>query len=140
MKPWLKTLVILLIGFLLGAAATGLVLRHFFQPHHPPGLADADRILNRLDSKLGFTAEQREKVRLLLNHELPKADKLRKETDTKFQAIWLNIRAGLRPLLNPGQIQKYNAMVAKWEKHEKEMEKRHAQGNSAACTGAVTGK
>lgn len=140
MKPWLKTLVILLIGFLLGAAATGLAVRQFFPPHHPPGLADANRILNRLDSKLGFTPEQREKVGLLLKQELPKADKLRKETDTKFHSIWLDFRTHLRSLLNPDQLQKYNAMVAKWEQHEKKEAANHTPGKSAACTGAVTGK
>lgn len=122
MKPWLKTTITLLVGFLLGAAATGLVLHQFFRPHHPPGAADADRMLKHLDSKLGFTADQREKVALLLKQELPKADALRSESDGKFQALRQSFNSQLRLLLNPDQQKKYDDMVAQWEEHRRKQQ------------------
>jgi hypothetical protein len=138
MAPWLKTTLTLLIGFLLGITATGLACHIFFPPHHPPGLADSDRILKRLDSKLSFTTDQREKVDTLLKQVLPQADNLRKDTDMKFHAIWLSFRSQLRPLLNPDQVQKYNDMVAKWDQHEKEEQARI--GSAPVSTEAVTGR
>lgn len=122
MKPWLKSTITLLVGFLLGAAATGLVLHQIFPPHHPPGAADADRVLKRLDSKLGFTADQKEKVALLLKQELPKADVLRKEGDEKFQALRNSFNSQLRLLLTPDQQKKYDDMVAQWEQRRRKQQ------------------
>src|SRR5690349_11828017 len=119
MKPWLKNSILILIGFLVGVAATGAAFRLCFHPHHPPGAADADRVLKRLDSKLGFTPDQREKVAQLLKQELPKADALRKEGDAKFQALRDAFRSQLRPLLSPDQLKKFNEMAAKWDQHDK---------------------
>jgi hypothetical protein len=136
--PWLKTTITFLIGFLLGIAATGLTCHFFFPPHHPPGIADADRILKHLDSKLNFTPDQRGKVEALLKEELPKADALRQDSDAKFHALWLSFRTRLRPLLNPDQLQKYNDMVAKWDKHE--AEERAGRGDAPVSTEAVTGR
>lgn len=123
MKPWIKTTIILLVGFLLGAAAAGFAFHQFFKPHHPPGAADADRVLNHLDSKLGFTDDQKQKVALLLKQELPKADALRSEGDAKFQALRDSFNSQLRLLLNPDQQKKYADMVAKWEERRRKEQK-----------------
>lgn len=129
MKPWLKNSILILIGFLVGVAATGVAFRFCFHPHHPPGAADSDRVLKRLDSNLGFTPDQREKVAQLLKLELPKADALRKEGDGKFQALRDSFRSQLRPLLNPDQLKKFNEMTAKWDQHDK-----------PGCSDPVTGR
>lgn len=138
MSPWLKTTLTFLTGLLLGAAITGLVFHFCFPPHHPPGIADADHILNRLDSKLKFTPDQHAKVSALLNQELPKADAIRQDTDAKFHTLWISFRSQLRPMLNPDQLQKYNEMVAKWDKHE--AEERAGTGAAPVSTEAVTGR
>ncbi|HJT24709.1 MAG TPA: hypothetical protein VJ873_09045 [bacterium] len=138
MTPWLKTSLTFLIGLLLGAAATGLAFHFCFPPSYHPGIADADRILNHLDSKLKFTSDQRGKVDTLLKQELPKADALRQDTDAKFHTLWLDFRSQLRPLLNPEQLEKYNEMVAKWDKHE--AEERAGTGAVPVSTEAVTGR
>jgi hypothetical protein len=138
MKPWLKTFLTFLIGFLLGVAATGLAFRFCFHPH-PPGGADADRVLKRLDSKLGFTADQKEKVAALLKQELPKADALRQEADGKFQALRESFRDQLRPLLNPDQLKKFNDMTAQWDKRQKE-NSRFLGCGAPVSTDAVTGR
>lgn len=138
MAPWLKTILTFLIGLLSGAALTGLVFHFCFPPPHHPGIADAGRILNHLDSKLKFTAEQRVKVSNLLEQELPKADSLRQDTDAKFHVLWLSFRSQLRPMLNPEQLQKYNEMVAKWDQHE--AEEKAATGAAPVSTEAVTGR
>ncbi len=129
MKPWLKNSILILIGFLVGVAATGVAFRLCFHPHHPPGAADADRVLNRLDSNLGFTADQRDKVAQLLKQELPKADALRKEGDVKFQALRDSFRSQLHALLTPDQVKKFDEMTAKWDQH-----------NKPGCSDPVTGR
>lgn len=121
MKPWLKIAFLILISFLVGVAATSLAFRLCFHPHHPPGAADTDRVLKHLDSKLGFTADQKEKVAQLLKKELPKADALRNAEDKKFKALRETFRSQLRSLLNPAQQAKFDGMTAKWdEQREKD--------------------
>ena len=129
MKPWIKNSIPILIGFLVGVAATSAAFRLCFHPHHPPGAADADRVLKRLDSKLNFTADQRDKVAQLLKQELPKADALRKEGDVKFQALRNSFRTQLRTLLTPEQSKKFDDMTAKWDQH-----------NKPGCSDPVTGR
>jgi hypothetical protein len=120
MKPWLKTTFIFLIGFFLGVAATGLIFPRVFHPHHPPGAADADRILKHLSSELGLTADQKEKVSALLKQELPKADALRAEGDARFKALRESFNTQLRTILDPEQLKKHDAMLAKWAKRSKD--------------------
>jgi len=139
MNPWVKTTATLLIGFLLGIAATGLALPHFFHPHHHPGLADADRILKKLSSKLNLTQDQKTKAELLLKQNLPKGDALRREDEAKFDALRSAFNTQLRAILNPDQQKKLDDMVAKWENREKE------DGHSFGCgpmgpTPTVAGK
>lgn len=122
MKPWLKTTFLILISFLVGVAATGVAFRLCFHPHHPPGSADADRILKHLDSKLAFTAEQKDKVGLLLKQELPKADALRQEGEQKFKALRESFRSQLRALLNADQVKKYDEMVAQSDQRMRKQE------------------
>ena len=140
MKPWLKSSLLLLIGFLAGVAATGITLRFCFHPHHPPGVADADRILKHLDSKLGFTADQKDKVAALLKEELPKGDALRQETDGKFKALRESFRAQLRALLNPDQVKKYDGMVAQADARMRKQDKFLGCGPAPVSMEPVTGR
>ncbi len=140
MKPWVKNSLLLLIGFLAGVAATGIALRFCFHPHHPPGAADADRILKRLDSKLGLTADQKDKVTTLLKEELPKADALRQETDGKFKAMRESLRAQLRALLNPDQVKKYDEMVAQSDARMHKQDRLFGPGPAPVSMEPVTGR
>ncbi len=140
MKPWVKNSLLLLIGFLAGVAATGITLRFCFHPHHPAGAADADRILKRLDSKLGLTADQRDKVAALLNQELPKGDALRQETDGKFKALRESFRAQMRALLNPDQIKKYDEMVAQSDARMRKQDQFFGCGPAPVSMEPVTGR
>ena len=139
MKPWIKTLLILLIGFLLGVTATVLVIHQFFRPHPPPGVADADRILKRLSSRYDLTADQQEKVAALLKQELPKTEALRKEGDQKFKALRDSFNVQLRALLNPDQQKKLDDMLAKWEQKQKERSRFFGCDDGPVSAAAVTG-
>lgn len=140
MKPWIKTVCVFFIGLLMGVAATCLVFRLCFHPHHPPGAADAGRILKHLDSKLGLTADQKEKVSLLLNQELPKADNLRMEGDKKFKALRTSFHAQLRALLDPDQQKKLDEMQAKWENRLKQEGHGIDSGGTSVSMAPATGK
>lgn len=140
MKPWLKTTFIILISFLAGVATTGLAFRFCFRPHHPPGAADTDRILKHLDSKLGFTAEQKEKVALLLKQELPKADALRQEGDQKFKALRESFHSQLRALLNADQAKKYDEMVVQADQRMRKQAQFFGCGPAPVSMEPVTGR
>ncbi len=139
MKPWMKTALTFLIGFLLGVAATGLVIHHFFGPHHPPGVADVDRILRRLSSRYDLTADQKEKVAALLKQELPKTEALRKEGEVKFKALRDSFNIQLRALLSPDQQKKLDDMLAKWEQKQKERPRFFGCDDGPVSAAAVTG-
>ncbi len=139
MKSWIKTSLTLLIGFLLGVTATGIVIHHFFGPHHPPGIVDADRILKRLVSRYDLTEDQKGKVSVLLKQELPKTDALRKEGDEKFKALRDSFNSQLRALLTPDQQKKLDDMVAKWEQKQKERSHFFGCDNGPVSASAVTG-
>src|ERR1039458_5880086 len=119
MKPWIKISLTLLIGFLLGVTATGLAIHHYFHPHHPPGIQDADRILKRLSSRYDLTEDQKAKVEALLKQELPKTEALRNEGDAKFKSLRDSFDSQLRALFNLDQQKKLDEMVAKWEQRQK---------------------
>jgi hypothetical protein len=139
MKPWIKTAFTLLIGFLLGVTATGLVIHQYFRPHHPAGLQDADRILKRLSSRLDLNPGQKEKVALLLQQELPKSGALRKESDVKFKALRDSFNTQLRAILDAGQQKKLDDMVAKWEQKQKTEARFLGCDNGPVSAAAVTG-
>jgi len=139
MQPWIKTTVIFLIGFSLGVAGTGLAIHSFFHPHHPPGLADADRILKRLSSRLDLNADQKTKTEALLKQELPKGEALHQESDAKFDALRASFNTQLRVLLNPDQQKKLDEMVAKWEKREKDEGHFGCGSGPVSAAAAVTG-
>lgn len=138
MQPWMKTTALLLIGALLGVAVTSLAFYHFCRPHHPPGAGDTERILSNLSSKLALTADQKDKVAVLLKEELPKTDALRADTDQKFKTLRESFHAKLLPLLNADQQKKFNDMVAQRQKHDAMMD--HSFGCSGPASQAVSGK
>lgn len=140
MNPWLRNSLLVLIGFLIGVAATGIAFRLCFHPHKPPTAADSDRILNRLDSKLGLTADQKDKVALLLKEQLPKADALRHETDGKLKDLRQSFRAKMRALLNPDQVQKYDAMVAQADERMRKQDQFFGCAPAPVSMEAVTGR
>ncbi len=139
MKPWIKTFLTLLIGFLLGVTATGLVIHQFFRPHHPPGIVDSSRILKRLVSRYDLNEDQKAKVEVLLKQELPKTDALRKEGDLKFKALRDSFNSQLRALLNPDQQKKLDDMLIKWEQKQKEKSRFFGCDDGPVSAGAVTG-
>jgi hypothetical protein len=127
----MKTTALLLIGFLLGVAAASFAFNRFFHPRHP-GMADMDRILSHLTSKLDLTADQKVKVEALLREHLPKADALREQGDKKFQDLRETFHAKLRPLLNEAQWAKFEEMVAQHRMREAQQD--HPFGCSAPPT------
>ncbi len=139
MKPWIKIAAVFAAGFLLGGAASGLVIHHCFR-HFGGAPPNSDMILKMLSSKLSLTPDQKDKVSALLKVEAPKMEALHKDSQDRFKAQRDSFNGKLRPLLNPDQLQKLDEMIAKWENrgHEKDC---HPFGcGLMGLTPTVTGK
>jgi len=128
MRPGIKLALIFALGFLLGMAATGLLIHHCFN-RSCSNTGKADLILKRLSSKLDLTAGQKEQVALLLKEELPKADALHQETRGKFKALADSFNTRLKPLLSGDQQKKLDEMTARWN------ERGQSRGSFFGCGG-----
>jgi hypothetical protein len=139
MKPWVKITAIFIAGILLGAAATGLTIHHCFRHFGGPP-PNADAILKMLSSRLNLTAEQKDKVALLIKEQVPKMEALRQKTQASFKAQRDAFHAKLKPLLDPQQQVKLEAMAAKWDHRDNGKNCRlfHCAGKDP--TPAVSGK
>jgi hypothetical protein len=119
----MKTLLIPLgtfaAGVALGFTVHGAITVHRFQEVRI-SMRNPDSVLGSLSHRLDLAPDQQQKVLLLLRAQMPKTEALRNEQRAKFKALRASFDAQLRPLLAPDQQKKLDAMVADWEKHEKD--------------------
>jgi Spy/CpxP family protein refolding chaperone len=113
---WLRTLLTLALGFMLGAMFAAR-----WGHGRPPWLKEPnleqryERLLERFNSKLGLTPEQKELVRAVLEVKRLKIEALRAATKPKFDEIRDSARAEIRKILTPEQQAKFDEMQKRWE-------------------------
>lgn len=73
-------------------------------------------ILKRMDSKIHFTADQRQKVEVILKNASPKMDAIHEEMMPKMEAVRQQVRTEILPLLTPDQQKKFDEMETEWQK------------------------
>lgn len=120
-SSWKQTMFGLVVGLLLGAAATFLALRHGpFRHESHSAEARATRMVERFTHELDLTADQKAQVMAILDGKRGEIRSLDDEMRPRFQEIRRTIREDIRKILTPEQLAKFEDMEKKRrEKHEK---------------------
>ena len=114
----LSSILGLVVGFWIGR-------EHF--PRHWDRRQRYEKMLERFDSRLQLTPEQKPQVRSVFESKRQKMEALRGEMRPKFQEIRRSTQEDLRKLLTPDQQKKFERMEAEWQVR---MKKRHPEWNS----------
>ena len=115
---WKQVLVSFVLGVMVGAAGVRWCAPYYFHRHWG-GKESQARLLERFDSKLKLTPEQRSQVAEILDGKRQKIDALRAEIRPKFEEIRSSTSAEIRGLLTPEQQKKFDAMQIEWEAQAK---------------------
>jgi hypothetical protein len=118
-KPWLKSIALLLVGGLIGSAITagGIHFSFYSFKRMKPSMSNSDFLLERFSRNLELNDVQRGQVATLLKENLPKMEAARMEADTKRKAAWDVYETNLRKLLREDQQKKLDVMEAQWRGH-----------------------
>ncbi len=75
----------------------------------------SEHLLQRFNTQLRLTPEQRTQVAAILETKRQKIDALRAEMRPKFEEIRTSASAEIRQLLNPTQQQRFDQLEAEWK-------------------------
>ncbi|MDE2039817.1 MAG: hypothetical protein KGO96_08670 [Elusimicrobia bacterium] len=106
-----KSILPVLLGFLLGAAAM-LALPRLRHRRHAP---DPARLAQRFSRELGLSDPQRLSVQAALEASAGRLRSLREETAAKFKAIRAQTRSDIRAMLTPEQQKRFDEMARRWD-------------------------
>ena len=73
------------------------------------------RVVDYLQQELSLSQSQTQQLQQLINNMERKESELRDQVEPQFQAIREETRAETRKILNPQQVEKFNAMVKRWD-------------------------
>ena len=73
------------------------------------------RVVNYLQQQLSLSQSQTQQLQQIVNNMEEKESELRDQIEPQFQAIREETRAETRKILNPQQIETFNAMVKRWD-------------------------
>ncbi len=113
----LKSVLCILLIFILGAAGGGLAM-HIVYKSHMETFLRGDRktreeiLLNRLSRRLDLDDRQREQARAIVEKTHEEMDKIRKQYRPQMEAVMENSRAEMRRILRPEQLQKFEKFIA----------------------------
>ncbi len=114
MKKFWKVGIALLVVLLLGLSSSRILFRrHFFEHANPD--RHYEKILNRFNSKLHLSPDQKTKVAATLDQSRQRIKALRAELRPKFDEIRDSANAEIRSVLNPDQQMKFDEMQAEWK-------------------------
>jgi Spy/CpxP family protein refolding chaperone len=114
MKKWGPFVLTFITGILLGSSIGWRVFEHHrFEGRNPE--VRNQRMVKLFSRKLALTPDQREKLIKILDEKRQKMDALRNESRPRFEALRLSTQDDIRAILNPDQIEKFNALEAQWE-------------------------
>jgi hypothetical protein len=119
MKPWLKSLALLLVGGLIGSAITagGIHFSFYSFKKMRTNISNSDFLLERFSRNLQLNDVQRTQVAALLKENLPKMEAVRTEAEAKRKAAWDAYEGNLRKLLSEAQQKKLDVMETQWRGH-----------------------
>jgi Spy/CpxP family protein refolding chaperone len=113
----------LIITFLFGLLIGGVIGR-FMTPWHMmrnwSHEKREDRMLKHFSSKLALDPKQKDQVKEIFKAGRTEMDALTAEFRTKFSTLRTKTADDIRKILNPEQLDKFNKMHEKYEKHWKD--------------------
>ncbi|MDD5686900.1 MAG: hypothetical protein PHE88_03590 [Elusimicrobia bacterium] len=129
--------VILAVVILVIGIACGIILSRaqFFrrEGHRPfgymPERGNVDGMLQKFCKHLNLTAEQKEKIKVILEEQKKEMDKVLKDVHPKIEAQMDAIRGKIRNILDDKQKVEYDKMIEKFEKREKKHDEKMEKGN-----------
>src|SRR2546421_310923 len=96
-RSWIQIAVALLIGLLVGCAATAFAYRHYWL--RSPG----ERVLERMDRMLKLTPAQHDQVVGIMHETRAKVEDMRRESHRQRRELIQQARGRIRELLTPEQ-------------------------------------
>jgi len=114
MQPWVKNLVIFLIGLFVGCAGTGFYIHHCFSRSWVNS-GNHKHAVEVLDQELALTADEKIKIEKIFDDAAPNMESLRLETNKKLLAIRTNTMGNVRKVLTADQQAKLDTLKAKWD-------------------------
>jgi len=105
---WKSSILIVLIGWFLGAASGLLIMRYCHSMHPLHG-----RMRDRLVRELSLTSAQKTQVDAILQDSHQKMDGVYTQANQQLEDIRKATRAQIRQLLTPEQQAKFDQLIAK---------------------------
>ena len=109
-----------ILTFLLGIVVGGVGLYTFGwytgQWHRN---VDRHHVVEFLQHKLDLSSDQTAKLKTIVDEMQSKQDAVRQQVGPQFQAIREEARSRTRAILNPQQLEKFDAMVKRWDEWRK---------------------
>ena len=133
MRPRLKGALLLLLAFVLGAAAGatgfGLYLVRTGWWGGPPRPERFQQfMLGRLTRELDLKPEQRQQVEAIMRETGEEFGRLRQEIGPRFREILARSRQRIRTVLDSGQQAKFDALVDEWQRRRERRGRGRAEG------------
>ncbi len=103
---------IFILGMVIGAA--GMYSYGWYTGHWHQRLS-RHRVVDYLQEKLSLSQSQTQQLQQIVNNMEKKESELRDQVEPQFQAIREEARAETRKILTSQQVEKFNAMVKRWD-------------------------
>lgn len=123
---WKQVSISLFIGLLAGTFLGSWVWKHHFREHRW-GDNRFSRILERFNSKLDLTPDQRSKVAAILDEKRKKIKAMRSDMKPRWEKLRNSTKDEIRNLLNPKQMEKFEILQEKMESRWKKWGHRHGK-------------
>jgi len=116
-RAYIYFILIFILGIVVGGA--GMYTYGWYTGHwHRP--FSRHRVIEYLQQQLDLSQNQTQQLQQILQEMNRKESELREQVAPQFQAIREEARSETRKILNQQQIQKFDAMVKKWDEARKE--------------------
>ncbi len=115
-RAYVYFVLIFVLGIVIGAAGMYSYGWYTGQWHRP---FSRRRVIDYLRQQLDLSQAQTQQLQQILYEMDQKENELRDQVEPQFQAIREETRAETRKILNGEQLQKFNAMVKRWDAKRK---------------------
>ncbi|MEJ2009915.1 MAG: hypothetical protein P8Z30_17460 [Acidobacteriota bacterium] len=111
-RAYVYFVLIFILGIMVGGAGMYTYAWYTGRWHHR---FSRHRVIKYLQQQLDLSQTQTQQLQQILHEMNRKETELRKQIDPQFRAIREEARNETRKILNQQQVQKFNAMVKKWD-------------------------